>query len=222
MRGDEGRIALWLAARSRRQWLALTCLAGALMAMGQAPAGLPFAALAGLVWFFVLIETAPRPALTAWIAATFYFAASMFWIVEPFLVDAARHGVLAPFALIGLSGGLAIFWSAPVWIARRLAPGRFGTAVCLSLSELARGHVLTGFPWGLVGYGWLDTPAMGWTAWIGSFGLTALTFMLGSLGGAAILSNRPRLYGGAFACLLVILIALPLLRAPKPVQDAPS
>lgn len=192
------------------------------MAMGQAPVGLPFAALAGLVWFFVLIETASRPVLTAWIAAAFYFATSMFWIVEPFLVDPVRHGALAPFALIGLSGGLAVFWLAAVWMAHRLVLGRFGTVLCLSLSELARGYVLTGFPWGLVGYGWLDTPAMGWAAWIGPFGLTALTFMLGSLGAAAVLSKRSRFSGGAFACLLVILIALPLLRTPKPVQDAPS
>ncbi|MBT4568362.1 MAG: hypothetical protein HOC45_10665, partial [Marinovum sp.] len=36
----------------------------------------------------------------------------MNWLVEPFLVDIATHGWMAPFAVVLVSGGLALFWGA--------------------------------------------------------------------------------------------------------------
>ncbi|RMD95733.1 MAG: apolipoprotein N-acyltransferase, partial [Alphaproteobacteria bacterium] len=89
-------------------------MAGALAAAGQAPLALPWATLAGLGALLFLHLRAPGPAAAAWLGwggGAGYFAASMFWIVEPFLVDVARHGWMAPFALVGLAGGLALFWA---------------------------------------------------------------------------------------------------------------
>ena len=65
------------------------------------------------------------------------------------------YGWMAPFALVGMAGGLALFWAAPFALARAVAAGarrgcwrwrRSGR----SRTSL-RSHVLGGFPWGLVG-----------------------------------------------------------------------
>ena len=48
----------------------------------------------------------------------------------------------------------------------------------LSLAELLRGHILTGFPWALPAYIWVDTPVIHLAAFTGSFGLTILTLGL--------------------------------------------
>jgi len=54
---------------------------------------------------------------------------------------------MAPFALLFLSGGLALFWAVPFAISRRLSGGILAFAGLWTLGEFARSTVLTGFPW---------------------------------------------------------------------------
>ena len=126
-----------------------------------------------------------------WQAGVGYFAAGMIWIVEPFLVDAARHLWLAPVALVALSGGLALFWAAGFALARVLAPAGLALALAFAASltafELARAYVLTGFPWNLLAYGLLDTPLAQSSALIGPH---ALGFAIAVIAGLVAL--RPR------------------------------
>ena len=80
------------------------------MALGQAPVSWPLAVLLALPILLWLLEAAPGPArafLIGWGAGVGYFAAGMFWIVDPFLVQPEIFGWMAPFALVGLSAGLA-------------------------------------------------------------------------------------------------------------------
>jgi apolipoprotein N-acyltransferase len=154
-----------VAALSGPARLALAAAAGAATALAQPPVSFPlvlFAALPLLLW---LLDAAPRPRAAfalGWTAGAGHFAAALFWIVEPFLVEPEVHGFLAPFALVGMAGGLALFWAAPFALAR--AASRPGLARLLllaalwTLSDYARSHVLSGFPWGLVGYAWVETP----------------------------------------------------------------
>jgi apolipoprotein N-acyltransferase len=100
-------------------------------------------------------------------------------------VDVARHGWMAPFALVFMAGGLALFWGAAFAAAARFG-GPLAWAGALALAEIARGYVLTGFPWALVGYIWTDSGALQWAAWIGPFGLTFLTLLLVALTWAAL------------------------------------
>ena len=51
----------------------------------------------------------------------------------------------------------------------------------LSGAVLARGYVLTGFPWALIGYIWVDTPQVQVAALVGPYGLTFLTFAAAAL-----------------------------------------
>ncbi|MXQ09166.1 apolipoprotein N-acyltransferase [Alphaproteobacteria bacterium GH1-50] len=165
--------------------LALGLIAGAVAALGHAPFGLwPLALIgfAGLIALIVREVTPRRAAWAAWAGGAGYFAVALHWIVEPFLVDAATHGWMAPFALVFMAGGLALFWGLAAWLARRLAGGgALAVALGLALAEMARGHVLTGFPWALPAYLWTDTPVRMSAALWGPYGLTALTLVLAAL-----------------------------------------
>jgi apolipoprotein N-acyltransferase len=172
-------------ARGLRRKMLLAGLAGAFGGLGQAPVSLPWATLIGLYVAFFLYLRADRAKAAAWIGWAFgagYFAATLFWIVEPFMVDAAREGWMAPFALVGMAGGLALFWGLAAGIAFWLGRGRWtralALAVMLSAAELARSYVLTGFPWALIGHVWVDWAPMQLAAWVGPVGLTVLTVLL--------------------------------------------
>jgi apolipoprotein N-acyltransferase len=123
----------------------------------------------------------------AWFAGAGYFIAALNWIVRPFMVDAARDGWMAPFALPMIGFGMALFWAAAAACLPILRNRPFGFALALSLTELARGYVLTGFPWALIGHVWIDTPVAQLAALAGPSALTLLTLMIA----AALASWRP-------------------------------
>jgi apolipoprotein N-acyltransferase len=147
-------------------------------ALGQAPLGAWYLALPALAGLIALVGRAPRRegVWLAWFGGAGYFMAALNWIVQPFMVDAAQDGWMAPFALPLMGFGLALFWAAAAWPwARNRA---FGFALGLAVAELARGYVLTGFPWALLGHIWIDTPVAQTAAWVGPSGLTLLSVML--------------------------------------------
>ena len=116
----------------------------------------------------------------------------MFWIVEPFLVDPARDGWMAPFALVLMSGGMALFWGlagALAGIGRSLPTRALGFAVGLAATDLLRGYVLTGFPWALIGHVWIGTPVMQAAAFVGPVGLSLIATLAAAL---PVLSAGPR------------------------------
>ena len=160
-------------------------LLGALCALGHAPAHLPLASLVALtIAAATLLDMNcwKRAMFSAWLFATGYFAVSLSWLVEPFLINAARHLWMAPFALFGLAGGLGLFWTAAFGLAHRLGSGLPSRSALLvgfiTFAEFARSEVLTGFPWGLLAYIWSETPIMQHAALGGPYALTALTVLL--------------------------------------------
>ncbi len=167
--------------------IAAAVAAGAFSAVGQAPVGLWLVTLLALAAVTVLVSGATRPShriWLAWAAGAGYFAATLFWIVEPFMVDAARDGWMAPFALVFMAGGMALFWGIAGLVASWM-PSRglavLGFAFGLSASDLLRSYVLTGFPWALMGHIWIGTPVMQAAAWIGPVGLSILTCLAAAL-----------------------------------------
>lgn len=204
-------------------------LAGVALAFGQAPTAFWPLALAGLAAALPVIAAAPgrrASARAGWAFGFGYFGLTLHWIVEPFFVDAARHGWMAPFALVGLAGGLALFWAAAGWFAAgaRTRTGRLmALAAGLSLAELGRAYLLTGFPWALIGSFWLGTPVIQIVAWIGPHGLGALSLFALAAGAAVWPSSRLR--AGLSAGLpLAILCGLGLVRVwtVGGLTDAPS
>ena len=175
-------------ASRQRKWLGrgLTVFAGLVLALGHAPFSLPIGVVLGLPVLAALLMRAPTAwggFRLGWLAGTTYFAGSMFWIVEPFFVEPEVFGWLAPFAIVLLSGGLALFWGAAFGFAARLngVARLVAVVVFLTLAEFVRSHIFTGFPWGLIGYVWSETPVFYLLAWLGPHGLGLITVAIGVL-----------------------------------------
>ena len=139
---------------------------------------------------FAQATNARQAAATGWAFAAGYFGAGLSWIMEPFWVDAARHGWMAPFALIFLAGGLALFWGVAFGVAHWLGRGPATRIAALILTvpvaEYARAHVLTGFPWAAPSQIWVDWAAAQWLAYLGPHGLTLLTVLVAVMPGLAL------------------------------------
>ncbi|MBS0124571.1 apolipoprotein N-acyltransferase [Thetidibacter halocola] len=177
------------------------------MALGVPPLDLWPLALAGLVGAFLLFALSPpgTRASTGWMVGIGYFGAGLNWIVEPFMVDAPLTGWMAPFALVGMAAGLALFWALAFWLAGRARHGLAALAVAWAAVELVRAYVLTGFPWGLVGYLWLESPAIQWVSVIGPHGLTLATLVLAACLAGALRMASLRQAGLATALLALLL-----------------
>jgi apolipoprotein N-acyltransferase len=169
---------------------ALALVAGLVMALSQPPVSWPvvlFIALPVLLWLLDGARGGRGAFALGWCAGLGFFGAGLFWIVDPFLVEPDVFGWLAPIALLGMSGGLALFWGAAFAIAHRFWRPGWSRAVLLAavwtLVETLRGHVLTGFPWALPAYAWIDTPIAQSLAIVGPYGLSFLTLLAGLLPG---------------------------------------
>ena len=177
-------------------WAVVMFALGAGMALGLEPFGLWPLTLVALA---LIIAKAARghAAWVGWLAGVGYFGVGLSWIVEPFLVDWARHGWMAPFALVVMACGMALFWALGFWLGARLPNRALGLVAGLTLAEFARGYALTGFPWALVSHIWVGTPVAQLVALIGPFGLALLTTLIAAMaarfklrgvaGGAALL-----------------------------------
>ncbi|MCV2868766.1 apolipoprotein N-acyltransferase [Defluviimonas sp. WL0002] len=188
--------------------LAGAALLGVGTALGQAPFGLWWLSLAALCVLTGLIAAegrGPHRLWLGWVAGVGYFTLSLFWIVEPFLIEPDIFGWMAPFALFFMCAGMALFWLFATLVAGlgRTSMGRaVGFALGLTLSDLARGYVLTGFPWALIGHIWIDTPVAQAAALVGPVGLSLL-----ATGSAALpvlaRAALPRLALAAAACAIL-------------------
>ncbi|MGH1356105.1 MAG: apolipoprotein N-acyltransferase [Thalassovita sp.] len=161
---------------------------GAVAGLGQAPFELwPVTMVAFGVMAVVLSRTQHwrLAAWQGWAIGTGYFALSLIWIVQPFLVDPLRHGWMAPFALIFMSGGLALFWALGFAVAQVLGRNILALAGALTLAEIIRSYIFTGFPWALPGHVLADTPLAQMAVWGGAHGL-GLLVMLGAMAVAGV------------------------------------
>ncbi|KPQ08055.1 MAG: apolipoprotein N-acyltransferase Int [Rhodobacteraceae bacterium HLUCCA12] len=118
----------------------------------------------------------------AWLAGFAGFGLALIWIVEPFFVDPDRHAWMAPFALILMAGGLALFWGLAgafaAWGGSRPLARIWLFALAVLALEALRGHLFTGFPWAMLGHVWIGTPVAQIAAVSGALGLSALTLAL--------------------------------------------
>lgn len=176
------------AARGMRR-LGLALAAGILSNLAMAPfffAPILFVTLPVLIWLIdgaVLADGSLRTralsaALAGWAFGFGYFFFGLFWIGEAFLVE-SRHLWMLPIAVTVMPAGLALFWAgatAAATLLWRLDGGRIMVlAITLSVAEWLRGHVLTGFPWNVIGYA-LTWPVvlMQSAGLVGIYGLTLI------------------------------------------------
>ena len=150
-----------------------------------------FVSFGGLVWLLdgchgshdTLKDRLKCAGLTGFCFGFGFFLAGLYWVAEAFLVEPWRHGWLIPFVMAALSGGMALFFAAAAALAMMLwrrGPARIlALAIAFGLAEFARGHVLTGLPWNLIGYGLLaDGPLMQLASVFGVYSLSLLAVVL--------------------------------------------
>jgi apolipoprotein N-acyltransferase len=151
-------------------------------------------------------------ALTGWAFGFGYFLVGHYWVGYAFLVDAEAHAWQMPFAVVLLAAGLALFFaSAAALCMSAWRPGMsrvFMFALVFTIAEWLRGHIFTGFPWNLPGYGWAaSTATLQSTAVLGVYGLSLLTLLFGA--SFALLAARGRAwwFNAGMTVLFVVLWA---------------
>lgn len=193
---------------------------GALAAFGQAPYDQPLilmAAFVGAIYVYRSAETPRLAALFGWGLGAGYFAHAMQWIVSPFMVDVARHGWMAPFAIAFMAAGLALFWAAAFGAARMLDARRaWPLLLCLPAAELMRAYVFTGFPWAMPAQALVNVFGGQALAYIGPYALNAALIAVAVALGFPARSAPQRVMQFG-----VILFGLGALVLPPMVPDAP-
>jgi len=203
--GGEGPWARLLAhLAARRGWRAPVTAAafGAVSALALPPVHLVPVLLVALPALLVLVgsrETLSGAVATGWAWGFGHFVAGLYWISNALLTEAERFAWLAPLAVPAISAVLALFIAVPAVLACRLFPAGWSRVLAFAGlwtgAELARGVVLSGFPWNLLGTVWAfgALPVQS-AAWVGVHGLSALTVILASL---PLLPRRSALAAGA-------------------------
>ena len=193
-RGDMQRAVDWVAQSAGVKRALIAALAGAISVLAFAPLHLwpvLFASFGLLVWLLDGCYAhgtglGPRlkcASLTGFWFGFGYFLTGFYWIAEAFLVEPWRHGWLIPLVMTAMPGGMALFYAAAAALAMLLwrpGPARvFALAIALALAEYARGHVLTGLPWNLIGYGLTaNLPMMQLAALVGIYALSLVAVLL--------------------------------------------
>ncbi len=233
------RLTCWLGARSPRQRGVLAAASGALSVMAFAPylaCPILFVTLPMLVWLLDAAALQPelgpmqprmrlraihrqyaalRMAAVGWCFGFGFFLAGLFWIGEAFLVEAETFAVLMPFAVTLMPAGLALFWGAAAalasWLWARGLIRVLTLAITLSAAEWLRGHVLTGFPWNVIGYALTaPLPMMQSAALIGIYGLTLIAIVVFTTPLVA-LADASRSRRWRYGAALLALMPLPMM-----------
>jgi len=202
------KLIIWLDRKPKRIWF-VAVLLGFILALGQAPVSLPIGVITSIPILGYCAFRAGNWKQTfaiGWWAGLGYFGLSMIWLVEPFFVEPEKHAILAPFALIAMSGGLALFWGGAFAFSKQFGTGlgRYivGLAVAWAIAEYLRSILFTGFPWGLLGYTWIETPIAQLVAVVGPFGMVFIT----TFGGLLMLSFPNKRFTAPVITLLFFII----------------
>lgn len=175
------------------RWL-LALLAGIAHTASFAPVEawwLQIAALAGLA--ALARAAAPRHAAAlGWWFAFGWLASGMWWLYISMHRYGGMAAPLAALAVLLLAAALALYYALAMalwarWRGADVSPARgaLGFAAFWLLAELARGVLLTGFPWIAGGYAHTTGPLAAWAPWIGVYGIGALAAWLGAAVGMA-------------------------------------
>jgi len=191
--GAFATIADRLAALAGWRRYALAALLGVLATLALPPVfatPLIVPAFSGLLWLHDGSKTRLQSLALGWWFGFGFFLSGLYWIGISMTVDIARFGWMIPFATGGLSAGFALYSAAALLLlhlSRAKGVGRvFAFAAAWTAFDWLRGHLLSGFPWNLIGYTWTfaDAPIQ-LASIVGIYGLSLLTVVIAALPAAA-------------------------------------
>jgi apolipoprotein N-acyltransferase len=220
------RLALWLAACRPWQRWALAWLAGALATAAFAPLHAVPVLLVSFPALILLVEASPtgRAAFAVgWFFGFGHFLTGFYWVAYALEIAGAP-----PAASLALPLGMALYSGAAALLyhllRRRIGSRVLLFALCWTLAEWLRGHVITGFPWNLAAYVWAFSDVMSqFAAVVGAYGLTLITVAVAAapvaLGGPR--GWRPALGAAAALAALFAFGAVRLAGAPAEPDGRP-
>ncbi|MBL6942445.1 MAG: apolipoprotein N-acyltransferase [Rhodospirillales bacterium] len=186
-----GRLYLRVIALVGWRCWALAFLLGVLGAGAMAPLHGVFLlvpALSGLLWLVFSRFTARAAFGVGWWFGFGHFTAGLYWVANALLTYPDRFGWLAPFAVFGLAGVLALFPAGVTILTRMSARQCSGIGRVLVFAALwttfewVRSWAFTGFPWNLIGSVWtFSDPMIQFAALAGVYGLGLLTVIVAAM-----------------------------------------
>jgi len=192
--------------RERWRRLAVAALAGSAMHLAFPRPGwdlLGWIALAPVLALAATARTPGRAFLEGWVAGLAFFLLLMRWLTHTMTTFSTMPMAAAVLVVVAMAAYLGLFWGgvawAVAWLGRRMGPRALWLAPALWVAgELARTYLLSGFPWGLVGY----IPSRRLTviqiaAWTGVYGVSALLVLVNTALAWAAVERRGRSIAGA-------------------------
>jgi apolipoprotein N-acyltransferase len=191
---------------SRMTRLAVAGLAGLALHLAFPRPGwdlLGWVALAPVLALAVTAGTPRRAFLEGWVAGLAFFVPLLRWLTHTMTTFSTLTLPLAVLVLLLLAAYLALFWGgvawALAWLRARLGARTLWLAPALWVAaELARTHLLGGFPWGLLGY----VPSrrllvIQIAAWGGVYAVSALLLLVNTALAWALVERRWRAVAAA-------------------------
>jgi len=181
---------------------------GAAMPFAFAPYDLKWLAIAALTgWMLLLLPG--RPVATGFSFGMGWFGLGAWWLAPTLHTFGPLPWFWAGLAVACVGAVLAVFPALLAWSARLLAGGERGRMLLLLPllavgEEWLRGNVFTGLPWTPPGSLLLDTPAIGWAAVVGVYGMSLLPFGLAAAVAALLAGIGQR---QALTALFLLLLA---------------
>ncbi|NYT72136.1 apolipoprotein N-acyltransferase [Halomonas sp. QX-2] len=165
----------------------------------------------GLLYVGLHTLTPAQAALKGWLYGVALFASGTSWVYVS-IHDYGYTGVpLAVFLTALFVTILALFFAGTFWLYRRFTSARFAFvsfAGAWVLGEVLRTYLFTGFPWLLLGSGYVDSPMAAWAPVGGVYLLSLLVALSGALG-AELLLRRQWWSLAPLAAIWLIPLALP-------------
>jgi apolipoprotein N-acyltransferase len=201
----------------------LAFVTGAASAFAFEPAGLWLlmpVAFAILLWLLSNATRLRGALLIGWLFGLGQFVVGLNWIATAFTFQAKMPPSLGWLAVLLLSLYLAVYPALATALAWRIGKGKeaalaLALAGSWAIAEWLRGGIFTGFPWNPASAAMVPTPLISIAPLAGTYGLSAITVLLGSI---IWLEVRRKWLPGV---LIVFAIGLLWLLPSSPVPDDP-
>lgn len=168
----------------------------------------------------------PRHAFVeGWVAGAAFFVPLLRWLTHTMTTFSTLTWPVAVLVLLGLAGYLALYWGAVAagvaWLRAPLGVAALWLAPPFWVAaELGRTHLLSGFPWGLLGYvPYRRLDLIQLAAWTGVYGVSCLLAVVNAaLAWSLVRRTRPAAAQSAAVVVLAVAIALAagVARGPAP------